>query len=201
LKKAINIIIALLLALALVFHVTQIIFARGYLPVIISEVTTIALCILILYYNFFGYKKPHGNLLKYIFLIFGFALIISTFFNGGVELSGLIYTMIGTIVVYMSGRLNKIEKNRKLAVVVLILFTVLVIISVFRIDVSFETAHNAAVEMPQMYPSGKQEMQPKSLLSILGTFTTPLQWIALSLAYISRYKEHKEAGLLDKVKD
>jgi len=200
LKKAINIIIALLLVITMAIEVTNL-STIDVIPyaIMIYSVLGILMAVLILYYNFLGYKKPHGNMLRYGFLLFGSFLIIRIAADNTFSVGTLIITVAGIMSVYMSGRLNKIEKNKYLVVVVLILLVVHIIIKEIHIGpVLFSEnivadALTAAPEMVGAKPDGIT-----GVCLILRSLGIVFQWIALSLAYISRYKAHKEAGLLDK---
>jgi len=90
----------------------------------ILYVIEIVMYLLICFYAFVGYKKPHGNLLRYLMFAFGLMLIsriyVCSFFLH--ELTCLIFYGVSiALIAYISGRLNKIEKNRFLAVLVLLL--------------------------------------------------------------------------------
>lgn len=143
---------------------------------VILSVLGIFLSIIIIWYSFIGYKKPHGNTLRWAFL--AFALYLG--FHASVDLylmkefiSGEVMLLAAIIIAYISGRLNKIEKNKKL----LILVGLLVLA-----DAVMYFINN----------------HPTDLLECFGSVCSMVFLAALGLSYAARYDEHKEAGLHDK---
>jgi len=130
-------------------------------------------------YVFWLYKKPHGNLLKYIIFLFllinglNILFLISVGANPYLEAIRLI--CLGAIC-YCSGRLHRINQNKVIFTAVTI--TLFVINSVFVIN----------------YP----EMD---IISRIWMYSMPIAFLAITLAYITRFKEHKEAGLIDAPKN
>lgn len=132
--------------------------------------------VVVLYYYFGGYNKPHGNMLRYAFLIFGTILAVQSAVSVFPGYISVCMTLSGIIAVYISGRLNKIEKNKKACYAgmgLIVLWACLLI--------------------------GTKSYTSSSGVGILigACAGLVLQWIALYIAYTSRFKEHKEAGLLD----
>ena len=94
------------------------------IPALIFIWITVFYCF-VLYYGIKGYQKPHGNMVRYLMLIFGVYIAGSliTEVNAWhapwpVIFSGSLAAM---SIAYMAGRLNKYEKNKYVAVLSLIL--------------------------------------------------------------------------------
>ncbi len=158
-------------------------------PSFIAWVITLAS---IIYYALAGYKLPHGNLLRFIFL-----LLSLTCLNGVIDTAQLIpyhevsdlnnlLLIIGfdgisvLLIAYVGGRLDKIKKNYLPIVLITIAQLGESIVSVFVYD-SF-TAFSGW----------------SCFVQVVWSFTNCIIWFDIAFAYILRYKEHKEAGLTDK---
>lgn len=132
--------------------------------------------VLLLYYAVAGYKKPHGNLLKHLFLLFAICCL-SGVVTVAAEHNAIdtAYNVIRGIVVlmtaYVAGRLDRFKQN----VILMSIIGVLMLASSL------------------VYTSNCTEV-----LSFLSCFTFFFLWADMMVAYIIRYKEHKEAGLTDK---
>ncbi|GEM_PF-2014516 len=127
-------------------------------------------------YSFFFYNKPHGNLLKISFLIFAISKLISDacIISADTQFSilGAFSIVSAAIVCYCAGRLSRIEQNKY----------ILIIIDVFYFALSTIECINLTTH---------------TLLNILCMFNYPITLTVLMIAYFVRYKEHKEAGLMD----
>jgi len=136
------------------------------------------LYVAIAWYAFVGYKKPHGNSLKLIMLVFVALMLVSLARNvlkGRIEMSLLrVITML--IIVYIAGRLERIEQNKYLVTVVLAL---LLINPVYKSITENEMILNAFIKRS----------------------TNIIMWVDLCAAYFIRYRKHKEAGLIDAPKN
>jgi len=140
-------------------------------------ILVVAACIehvFVIYYVLSGYKKPHGNMLRYLMLAYAVTLginlaVFPAFFT---QLDLILSVASLMLIPYIAGRLDKTNQNK----VLIPLVFVLLIISeaVYLIDL----------------PS-------PSILIYVRTFGQALEWFAISAAYFVRYKEHKEAGLED----
>ena len=131
--------------------------------------------ILILYYGLYGYKVPHGNLLKYIMLFFALLLVNETTLEASGKYPGLVNEAILlplaitgiciVIISYISGRLHKFNKNIYLFAIVLVLLVVrAVLMSSYR-------------------------------TIMFSNFSDVIIWLDINCAYALRYKQHKQAGL------
>ena len=131
--------------------------------------------LVILYYALFGYKVPHGNSLKYIILFFAFMLLNELSLEAGGKYPGLpqdsmllsvMLTGICIIVVsYLSGRLGRFNKSIFLFTTVLVLLLVRVFLMTNYRTIMFANMSDVII------------------------------WFDINMAYVLRYKQHKEAGL------
>ena len=169
-------IIMLCIAIALtVFGVYQTIRHIGA-DVHISKTIFICLSyILILYYGLYGYKVPHGNLLKYLMLFLALLLVNEIALEVGgkypnllsdrtlipAAITGLCIVMIS----YMAGRLDRFNKNIYLFAIVLVLLVVRAVMM----------SHYRTI--------------------MFSNFSDVIIWFDINCAYVLRYKQHKQAGL------
>lgn len=129
----------------------------------------------VFYYGISGYKKPHGNMIRYLLLILAF-YIASTIIVM-VERWDIPWVMFAAsnfaavLIAYMAGRLNKMKKNIVIAV----------IISVLLLVKSF-------------WPVSGMSLNGYSLF-VLDTTMPIFMWITVALIYFFRYYEHREAGI------
>ena len=146
---------------------------------IFHDAVNLLIYIFVFYYVLIGYKIPHGNLLRGLFFGFSVNLILQITMPKPAGKSGVILYLSmlciafgALIIAYMAGRLNKIEKNKKLLIVSGFLLLAGCCLSV--INRSFEIRR-------------------------LIVFCEPIiVHAALGLAYTARYEEHKAAGLEEK---
>ena len=129
-------------------------------------------------YATYDYKKPHGNLMKYLLLVFVVTIAILLLIYGKyqptyINTMYLIDIITGT---YMAGRLDRYKQN----IVICALITISnAVIAYYLIDMigSFTT------------------LTFVNTVACLGTVTV---WLAIAGGYVIRYKLHKEAGLENK---
>ncbi len=136
----------------------------------------------VFYYAVWGYKIPHGNLLRYLMLLLAVvtAVSIHQMLLDYPELPWpvLLSSNVAAVLIgYMAGRLHKVKKN----IIVVAIVTILLLIRCF-------------------WPI-KQQYSALSVFSVLDRSTTLFTWITIMAIYFFRYKEHKEAGLLTDEKD
>ena len=131
------------------------------------------------WYAGIGYKKPHGNLLKYLFLAFDcFVLATVTHileYNSAdmpaqVAIRVLLYCVVAVLVPYMAGRLNRIKENKIIGAIALICLLA-----------------TAVLNMIFSQSSG----------NFFSSMNTTILGLAVFASYLIRYKQHKEAGLID----
>jgi len=139
----------------------------------VTDTACIVLAVLAGYYVIFGYKRPHGNILKYTILIYSVVhlIILYTVVLLGETWRAVLNTIIIAVLCYIIGRLHRVKQNIILMGIVTVLMVIVFII-------------------------GFVERK-----STLGALTLLIIWLDICVAYFLRYKEHKEAGLLDKVKE
>jgi len=133
-------------------------------------------------YGFCLYKKPHGNILKYAMLIFLLTTIIQA--CNTMALKGTInHTMVRVIasvaVCYCAGRLNRIDQNKYIMPIIALLFF-------------GESTYRIVGDIID---------KSVNLASSVRHFSYTFNYITLMIAYFVRYKEHKEAGLIDAPKE
>ena len=176
-KKWLAYIIMGILTLAGIYGEFAICLMLGGTRQIIELVLTTVMFIFILIYVVSNYKTPHGNLLKYLFLAFSvmclvgildtdFASLHKEFVYVNQLSRGLAIIMSG----YIAGRLDRIKTNTILVVVIGIIFMVTSVINIVLFKIT-----------------------TVSLILYMCSFF--ILWLDLAVAYILRYKEHKEAGI------
>ena len=127
-------------------------------------------------YALFGYRKPHGNMLKYIIILYGILIVTQSILPGSPLCSSRVRDIIcgcsgiaAMAVAYISGRLDRIGRNKYLMIFVGLLISVCSVLVICTFD-------------------------DFNLMRCLSNLTQPICWAALCLAYASRYDEHKSAG-------
>jgi len=177
-RKRTNIVLVVMGALILMEMITSIISVIEHGIISAMSLSAIASLVFIAIYGFILYKKPHGNILKYAMLLLALAQVLNYadclkmgYIEEYISIIGLISA---GIVVYVSGRLNRIEQNKYLLMIALILELFNAIFSI----VKYANFISVAFVITYLFES----------IAIL----------TLMIAYFVRYKEHKEAGLTDK---
>ena len=131
--------------------------------------------ILILCYGLFGYKVPHGNLLKYIMLFFALLLVNEMALEAGGKYPNLsseailwpisITGICIVIISYIAGRLHKFNQN-------IFLFSITLVLLVVR---ALLMSHYRTI--------------------MFANFSDVIIWFDINCAYALRYKQHIQAGL------
>lgn len=146
--------------------------APSVVPGWVRDCISLVLYLLTAFYAFIGHKKPHGNLLKYLFIAFSVSLIL----NVCTDIPDLIVMpcvcFAALIIAYVAGRLHKIEQNRIL----------LVIAGVLLLPKQFLPLFSGQFLINAFF----YQLTPLIIL------------LALGFAYTARYEAHKAAGLADK---
>ncbi len=138
----------------------------------ISVSFSIVGAILALYYGVIGYKKPNGNMMKVLFVAYGSAIGAYAIFRAGKYVpTAYLYFICSVIIVYISGRLDKIKKNTYLIIVAFV-----------------------AVLLGYILKCG---VRGDGILTAIRLADEVYILIALYAFYFLRYKEHKAAGLVD----
>ena len=130
------------------------------------------------FYACYGYKKPHGNHMRYLLILYAISVAIVVLLKGAEQsmLSNAVCLAIIILTTYMAGRLGHYKQNVIISIVVLALKCITTIYCL----VEFSKA--GVLTLP-------------CAISCFGSITT---WLAIAGAYITRYKLHKEAGFEDK---
>ena len=177
-KKNTPILIAKIVVLLLcVLYVICAVWTMTTKPNIKPIIGIIVTCLTV-YYMFVGYKIPHANLLRYLFIIVDLASLFY-FWHTFAHLEKLldVYELLLlleiAIVAYVAGRLNKFKEN----IVLLSVTFIIEVISCCHASIVFNTT---------------------SVMAQINLFNKAILLLALIVSYIARYKEHKEAGLADK---
>ena len=130
------------------------------------------------YYACYAYKKPHGNHMRYLLLIYaicgaGFVVFYASKQSPFIIANYLIGIILAT---YMAGRLDHYKQNVVICVIILICNCI--------------STYNM---LSRYIDSGNLTFV--SAFASIGAVTV---WLAIAGAYITRYKLHKEAGFTDK---
>lgn len=171
--------LGIVLALEIIVTIMTIVMIAGMLSdpgeMLGNALIVLALCLLTGYYTLIGYKKPHGNLLRYCMFAFAFLLVIEmvSFVNMSSQINMMLNLTAALLMAYMAGRLNKFDKNKYIIILILILLAFSVFIS----------------PMGSASGAGKDALRG----SLMG-ITIFVLWLALSFVYTVRYKDHKDAG-------
>lgn len=129
----------------------------------------------VFYYGIYGYKKPHGNMVRYLLLILAVYIAYSiTIMVGRWDISWIIFTasnLAAVFIAYVAGRLNKYKKNAVWAVII----TALLLVK------SFWPIETTGLNFYVIFVLDR---------------TLPLfMWATVMFIYFFRYKEHKLAGV------
>lgn len=137
---------------------------------IFMDIVNIILCLLIGYYAVYAYRRPHGNLLRFIILIYAASYLFPVYSNAKMGRPGgsVCQAIIIGLLCYIAGRLNKWKQNTFL----MIIATAIILL---RAIVGY--VNDGAT---------------------IGVITHLVVWIDICAAYFLRYKEHKSSGLMDK---
>ena len=191
-SKKMNIFVLITAVLLLAGIIITIVFANR-VP-LIKTITLIIGYILALYYALWGYKTPHGNMLRYMILAYAFLLALGSesrlFANarperpvdvanadgqirrgtrGLASYKDLITSISLVLMGYTAGRLNKYKQNKIIIPIILVLLFI------------------------RSFVMGLTRIQV--MMTDLSFF---ILWLGIACAYFARYDAHKEAGLLDK---
>ena len=145
-------------------------------PALLFGWVTVFYCA-VLYYGVRGYREPHGNLVRYLMLIFAVYVAASaipeSFLRNAPWPILLSASFAAMSISYMAGRLNKIKKNRYVAALSLLL---LLVRCLWFLENPGATALDA-------------------VLFVLERCQALFMWMTVVLIYFLRYREHAEAGL------
>lgn len=191
-SKKMNIFVLVTAVLLVAGMIVTIVFANR--APLVKTITLLIGYLLVMYYAFWGYKTPHGNLLRHLILCYAFLLAMGSesrlFANargerpvdvtdadrqarrsarGLLAYKGLLTSICLTLMGYVAGRLNKYKQNKIIIPIILVLLFI------------------------RSFVSGVSRIQV--VMTDLSYFVL---WVGIACAYFARYDAHKEAGLLDK---
>lgn len=135
--------------------------------------------VIAIFYTTFDYKKPHGNLMRYLLLLYVIldGIILIEYAASQPKYLNIIYYIKAALVSYMAGRLDHYKQNLVICGIVLVCNAV---ISYYLLD---------------MISNFGLPLNIINIGSCIGCVTV---WLAIAGGYIIRYKLHKEAGLEEK---
>ena len=141
---------------------------------ILTSAIHIVMLLAVLYYAVSGYRRPHGNLLRYVTVLYAFSLLFSinqtAMKSAGHAQTGIVLYILAIMgIMFVAGRLNKIKQNAFLMPAIFALLAAAVILGY--------------IKRPQV-----------NFFKILNTFSVLTVWIEICFSYFIRYKKHKEAG-------
>ena len=131
--------------------------------------------VFVFYYGIYGYKKPHGNMVRYLLLILAVYIAYSiTIMVERWDISWVVFTasnLAAVFIGYIAGRLNKYKKNAVWAVII----TALLLIKSF-------------------WPIETTDLN-YYILFVLDRTLPLFMWVTVMFIYFFRYSEHKSAGV------
>ena len=145
----------------------------------LTQIVNIVMFAVTVYYVCYSYKKPHGNLMRYLILCsaaFSAIRSIILIFEYPIYIAVVSYLII-ILKSYMAGRLDHYKQNVIISAVILVGQCLM---TYYLIDL--------------FAGSGL----PLTFIYVVSAFGPVILWLAIAASYIFRYKEHKEAGLVDK---
>ena len=135
-------------------------------------------------YALYGYKKPHGNMLRYTFLVFAVSLALYADKQlSNISSVTLLVNVICTVpVAYLAGRLHKFNQNKALLYIVVVMLLLA-----------------GLIDFVWFGPNTVPGIASGFLFAVLkfSTLNKFILALALATAYVSRFRTHKEAGLAD----
>ncbi len=140
----------------------------------ITNIVSLEMYALILFYVLFSYRAPHGNLFRYCLLIYALVLGLLHAPAYVAEFSRGAAVVAAVLIAFMCGRLNKFKQCTILSVVVLV---ILLASSVYTLT-----------QLPALADVGL------TVKNKLVLFNQPILWFSFAAAYLIRFASHKQAG-------
>ena len=177
-KKITACVIMGLLSLAGIYAEIVMCIQRKTFSFTVEAIITCAMFVLIVFYAVSNFKVPHGNLLKYLFLVFAACSLCGVLSVVTERTSAdTVYNALRGVVVlltaFVAGRLDRFKQN-------------VILMSIIGVLMLASSITQISAELDGDF------------LGLFWCFTFFLLWADLMFAYILRYREHKEAGLADK---
>lgn len=178
LKKSQLIALIIILALNVFWIICDIIAFSGDITFTVG-VTMFEIIIAIIYTTY-DYKKPHGNLMRYLLLLYVCLaiVILINYVDDQPSYVNITYLISIALVSYMAGRLDHYKQNLVISGIVLLCN---VTTSYYMID---------------MIANANLPLNIINIGSCIGCVTV---WLAIASGYIIRYKLHNEAGLTKQI--
>ena len=177
LRKSQLIALIVILALNAYWLISDLIVFSGHFA--FSIVATMLEIVIAVFYTLFDYKKPHGNLLKYLLLLhvvlYGIILVNSASYQP--KYINAIYFVKTVLISFMAGRLDHFKQNLIICAIVLVCN---IVISYYLLDMILIFG------------------LPLNLVNFGSCIGCVTVWLAIADGYIIRYQLHKEAGLEEK---
>ena len=176
-NKGNNIALCVILLLNLLWLICdRIAFSRS---LTISTVMTYVEILIAVLYIVSGYKKPHGNLLRYLLLLYAVAVAGLLLRAAAYQPTWVNATYILKIMfaVYMGGRLDHFKQN---LVICVVMFICNCMVAYYLIDMITDFGITL------------------TFVNFIGCCGAVTVWMAIAAGYVIRFKPHKEAGLADK---
>ena len=168
--------IIVIAALNVLSLVCNLIFFKGHLST--NIILSVSMFIASGIYAFSAYKKPHGNFMRYLLLVYtliGSVIFVQLCKNQESYMNILDVVMI-ILMAYMAGRLDHYKQN--------IVICAMVLAKTLLVSANLITAMNSLGRL--------------SFVTFFSSIGSTTCWLSIAASYIIRYKPHKEAGLEDK---
>lgn len=140
----------------------------------ITNIVSLEMYALILFYVLFSYRAPHGNLFRYCLLIYALVLgllhapaYVAAFSRGAAVVAAV-------LIAFMCGRLHKLKQCTILSVVILAILLA-----------------SAVYSLTQLSAMADVGITVKNKLVL---FNQPFLWFSFAAAYLVRFSSHKQAG-------
>ena len=148
----------------------------GSLP--IYQIVNIVMFAVAVFYVCYGYKKPHGNLMRYL-MICCVVLDVILYINSRLTYpTYMIYVFYAITILkaYMAGRLDHYKQNVFISAIIFVL------------------------QIVHICPNMSRFIQENtmSFVNFFRSIGPVTVWVAIAASYLIRFKPHKEAGLADK---
>lgn len=162
------------------------------LPTKITCAISLAMCLCALFYGVYGYKIPHGNLIRYLLLAFAAATASEFLLNPGMQKPMAICILLVVILsAYMAGRLGK---NTECKILIALVGALLVAVWALQ-----RFTQPPMMDMMPELPEMGMELVEERVDWLKDIFPADisrfLTWIALGVAYLFRFDEHKMLGM------
>ena len=171
--------LAIVLALNLLWIISMVIVMAETGFVSAWNIASIIIWVAAIFYVLYEYKKPHGNLFRYLMLVYAcdMAFMLLLNFNNQELYINALYLAKIILSVYMAGRLDRYTQNVIISAVILVCNCII------------------AYSIINMITGFGMRLTFLNFICYSGSVTV---WLAIAASYIIRYKPHKEAGLADK---